>query len=217
MGSGLGASFRPDGATGGYLTYFYPGAAAMLVLFTSIFSMISLIQDRNEGVLQGVLVSPVPRSAIVLGKVCGGTTLAVGQAAFFLVLAPLAGIPLDLVSALVFLGAATLTSLALTSFGFLLAWPMGSVQGFHAIMNLVLFPAWLLSGAIFPASGAAVWIQWLMKLNPLTYGVAAMRAALPATRIVGGPSAATIWGLSVLAALVGFGLAVYQVRRPIRP
>ena len=119
----------------------------MILLFTAIFSTISIIEDRREGFLQSVLVAPVSRMSIVLGKVLGGTALAFGQALLFLLLAPssasarrLAGFALALLFMLVL-------AFALTALGFCIAWRMNSTQGFHAIMNLFLMPLWFLSGA----------------------------------------------------------------------
>lgn len=184
IGSGLRDSFRLT--AGGdsmpsemdYLEYFFPGTLVLIVLFTAIFSTISIIEDRREGFLQAVIAAPVRRSAIVLGKVMGSTTLAVVQALLFLMLAPLSGVPLSLGSVLVTTAVLTIVGLGLSALGFLIAWPMDSAQGFHAVMNLFLIPMWLLSGAFFPASGAVGWLAWVMTVNPLTYGVAAVRNAL---------------------------------------
>ena len=162
-----------------YLDYFYPGALIMIVLFTSIFTMMSVIEDRKEGFLLSVLVAPVPRSAIVLGKVLGGTTLATIQGLIFLAFAPLVGIHLGVASFLLVALTVFLVSFALTALGFTIAWSMDSTQAFHAIINLFLIPLWLLSGALFPLSGASRWIKFLVEINPLTYGVeVAARPAL---------------------------------------
>jgi len=150
----------------------------MIVLFTSIFAMMSLIDDRKEGFLLSVMVAPVPRSAIVLGKVLGGTTLSAIQGMIFLLFAPFAGVhprPLQilLVPAVVFL-----VSFALTALSFAIAWPMDSTQAFHGIINLFLIPLWLLSGAMFSITRASGWLRVVMYMNPLTYGVDALRALL---------------------------------------
>src|SRR5829696_6919158 len=101
IGGGMGHSFRAGGPGGGnYLQYFFPGTVLMILLFTAIFSTISIIEDRREGFLQSVLVAPVPRMAIVLGKILGGTLLAFGQGLLFLLLAPLVGVKLTAVSVL---------------------------------------------------------------------------------------------------------------------
>jgi ABC-2 type transport system permease protein len=180
IGSGFGTSFRSGEAAGQqhYLDYFFPGALVMIILFTSIFTMMSVIEDRNEGFLLSVLVAPVPRSAIVLGKVLGGTTLAAVQGLIFLVFAPLVGIHLTAGSLSLIVLTVFLVSFALTALGFAIAWPMDSTQSFHAIINLFLIPLWLLSGALFPLSGASSWMRALMYINPLTYGVEALRTLM---------------------------------------
>src|SRR5580692_11606316 len=157
IGSGFGTSFRSGQGQGAgeqhYLNYFYPGVLVMIVLFTAIFTMMSVIEDRNEGFLLSVLVAPVPRAAIVLGKVLGGTTLATAQGLIFLLFAPLVGVHMTLGSFGLIALTVFLVSFALTALGFAIAWPMDSTQSFHAIINLFLIPLWLLSGALFPLSG----------------------------------------------------------------
>jgi ABC-2 type transport system permease protein len=183
LGGGLSASFRPPGAPPGasYLGYLYPGILALVLLFTAIFATISTVEDRRSGFLQGVLVAPVSRSAIVVGQALGGTTLAVGQGLLFLALAPLAGVALAPMRVLAATAVMTIVAFGLTSLGLLIAWRMESTQGFHAIMNLLLIPIWLLSGAFFPPTGVATPLAWLMRLDPLTYGLAALRACLDPT------------------------------------
>lgn len=180
LGGGLNASFSPPGVPKGtsYIEYFYPGIITLTLLFTAIFATISIVQDRREGFLQGVLVAPVSRWVIVLGQALGGTTLALFQGALFLFLAPMVGRTLSLFSVFSALGVMLTVSFGLTNLGLMIAWRMNSTQGFHAIMNLILIPIWLLSGAFFPASGVPVLLEWVMKLNPLTYGVAALRRCL---------------------------------------
>ncbi|RPH75136.1 MAG: multidrug ABC transporter permease, partial [Candidatus Rokuibacteriota bacterium] len=206
IGSGLNRSFQGTPAVpldGGYLEYFYPGTLALIVLFTAIFSTISIIEDRQEGFLQGVLVAPVPRAAIVAGKVLGSTTLAVLQAGVFLLLAPLARVQLHLADVPALLVVMTLVSLGLSGLGFLVAWWLDSSQGFHAIMNVFLIPMWILSGALFPAEGAAGWVRALMLVNPLTYGVSAMRWFFYDRALPGEPP---LW--VSLTVVVGFALAM---------
>ena len=150
----------------------------MIVLFTSIFAMMSLIEDRNQGFLLSVLVAPVHRSVIVLGKVLGGTTLATLQGLLFLVFAPLVGVHIGIAQLLLVVLDIFLVAFSLTALGFAIAWPMDSTSGFHAIVNLFLIPLWLLSGSLFPLSGASFWIRVLMRINPLTYGTEALRGLL---------------------------------------
>jgi ABC-2 type transport system permease protein len=216
IGTGLSSSFRLPGGPQevSFLRYFYPGTVALILLFAAIFSTISVIEDRNEGFLQGVLVAPVPRAALVAGKVLGGATLAWLQGAAFLALAPLAGIPLTWGRAAAAAGVMALLSLALTAIGFALAWKVDSTQGFHAVMNLVLVPLWLLSGAFFPATGGPLWLQWVMRANPLTYGVAGLRAAIePAGLPEGLPSPAACAAIVAATALAAFAADVAVVVR----
>jgi ABC-2 type transport system permease protein len=218
IGSGFGTSFRSGQGAGqqNYLDYFYPGALVMIVLFTAIFTMMSVIEDRNEGFLLSVLVAPVPRSAIVLGKVLGGTTLATIQGLIFLVFAPLVGVHMTLASFGLIVLTVFLVSFALTALGFAIAWPMDSTQAFHAIINLFLIPLWLLSGALFPLSKASPWIRWLMYANPLTYGVEALRTLMypdaPSSFSFEFSLTASILTL-VLFTLFMFGLAFVMANR----
>ena len=219
IGSGFGTSFRSGDGAGQqhYLDYFYPGALIMIVLFTSIFTMMSVIEDRKEGFLLSVLVAPASRSAIVLGKVLGGTTLSALQGLIFLVFAPLVGVHLHLAAFLLVVLTVFLVSFALTALGFAIAWPMDSNQAFHAIINLFLIPLWLLSGALFPLERASGWIRPLMLANPLTYGVEALRLLLyPGSQTFVSLFAAL--ATLLLFALFMFGLAFVMVsRRTTRP
>lgn len=213
LGSGFGESFRLPGLgeRGDYLEYFYPGILAMIILFTAIFSTIAIIEDRNEHFLQSVLVAPVPRSAIVFGQAMGGTTLALLQGVLLLAAAPLAGIPLTLPGAIAAIAVMFLLAFALTSLGLLLAWRLDSTQGFHALMNMLLIPLWLLSGAVFPAVAAHPLLGWLMTINPVTYGVAALRRCLYLARpeaVAGLPELGVSLLITVLFGLVTFLAAV---------
>lgn len=192
FGAGLGPSFRLPGAEANgvsYSEYFFPGTVILIVLFTSIFTSISTIEDRREGFLQSVLVAPISRGAMVLGKLLGGTIIALLQGLVFLLLAltlQVSVTPLAFVQIVVFLFA---VGFGLCGLGFVLAWRTDSVQGFHAVMSLLLMPMWLLSGAFFPASDGL--LGWIVRLNPLTYGVAGLRRLLYA----GGSAAALPPGL----------------------
>ncbi len=211
LGSGLGQSFQTASAPAGsgYLQYFFPGTVVMVVLFSSVFSTFSVIEDRREGFLQSVLAAPVSRASIVLGKVLGGATQAVIPGFLFLLLGPAAGFPLGPAQLIGLTAILFLIAFALTSLGFSIAWWMDSAQGFHAILNLVLIPMWLLSGAVFPSSGAAPWVQTVMRLNPLTYAVSALRRALHGQNgAVGGDVASLGFSIEITAL---FGLAAVTV------
>jgi len=214
IGSGFGTSFRSSGAGGQhYLNYFFPGALIMIVLFTAIFTMMSVIEDRKEGFLLSVLVAPVSRSVIVLGKVLGGATLATLQGIIFLVFAPALGIHFTLPSLVLTVAVIFLVAFSLTALGFLIAWPMDSTGGFHAVINLFLIPLWLLSGSMFPLSGASFWIRALMRINPLTYGTDALRMLLyPGALASNLPLSTNMFVLAVFA-LVMFSLCFLVANR----
>jgi ABC-2 type transport system permease protein len=179
FGGGLDPSFRAAGRSNiGYVEYFFPGTIVLTLLFTAIFTTISIIEDRNAGFLQSVLVAPVGRESIVCGKILGTTILAVGQAILVLALAPLTGIEVGATEFVAAIGLLVLMAVGLAGLGFSIAWRMDSTQGFHAIMTAFLMPMWFLSGAFFPAAGLPTWLATLVTINPLTYGLAAFRRVL---------------------------------------
>jgi daunorubicin resistance ABC transporter membrane protein len=219
IGSGFASSFRIPGAEGvGYMQYFFPGILLMVILFTSIFSTMSLIEDRHEGFLQAVLAAPGSRAAVVLGKVLGGATLALVQVIAILALAPFAGFPLGAVDWPSLIAALVLTSIALASIGFAVAWWLDSVQGYHAIMSVLLLPAWIVSGSMFPLAGGPGWMRIIMAINPLTYAANATRralggGALGAAVSNGASSAVVELGVIGLVALAGLALATWVCGR----
>lgn len=218
LGAGLKASFRPSGMPGdmNYMQYFYPGVIVLVLLFTAIFATISTVEDRKEGFLQGVLVAPISRSTVVLGQALGGTTLALMQGLVFLILAPLAGIHLNLAAIVVSAGMMAIIAFALTSIGLVIAWRIESTQGFHAIMNLILIPIWMLSGAFFPSTGVPAWLYWPMRLNPLSYGMIALRRGLYLGEPVSFCSLSAFrWSVVVAIgfAIVTFAVAARTARR----
>jgi ABC-2 type transport system permease protein len=162
----------------GDLKFFFPGALMLTLMFSAIFSTMSLIEDRREGFLLSMLVSPAPRSSMVLGKTLGSATLAWLQGLIFLIFAPFAGLRLSIAGITEVAGVIFLISITLTLLGFLVAWQMESAQGFHAIINLGLVPLWMVSGSLFTMTGAHGWIRAVMIVNPLTYSVAALRRVL---------------------------------------
>jgi ABC-2 type transport system permease protein len=177
MGSGFAGSFSDGLSEQDYAEFFYPGIVLMLLLFAAIFSTITLIEDRNAGFLQGVLVAPVSRLSVALGKLAGGTLIALFQSGVFLFLAPLAGIDIDLAMILLLIGICALIGMGFTGMGFIVAWKLDSTAGYHAVMSVVMLPMWLLSGALFPVEGAATWLEWVMFFNPVTYAMVILRQA----------------------------------------
>jgi ABC-2 type transport system permease protein len=218
--AGLQRSFSlssADGAGQSFREYYFPGTLMLILLFTAIFATISIIEDRREGFLQSVLVAPIPRWAMVLGKILGGTLIAMVQGLIFLALAFTLQINVDVMRLLAVVALMAVSALALTALGFVIAWRMDSTQGFHAIMSLVLMPMWLLSGAFFPipaATADSAWSQvvlhWAMRLNPLTYCVAGVRQLLfehvPA-QLFWNPPLVTCWTVALVFAAVTFAAA----------
>ncbi len=215
---GVGAeSALSDGAAAeagvGYLAYFFPGTVLMIVLFTAVFSTITVIEDRREGFLQGVLVSPAPSSAVALGKMLGAAVIASLQGGLFLLAWPFVGGAIGLGWWLMALVAVVVVSVGLAGLGLMLAWPMDSTAGFHALMNLLMMPMWFLSGAVFPLELAPMWLRVVGYLNPLTYGHAVLSWAM----FEGAPPSAVVpVGVAGVLLLVGVLAAVVMATRAVR-
>ncbi|MFZ5649574.1 MAG: ABC transporter permease [Bacillota bacterium] len=177
MGTGLSASFRVASAPAGfsYLEFIYPGIIGMSVLFTSVYSAISIVWDREFGFLKEVLVAPVPRWSVAIGKALGGSTIAMIQASILLLFAPFIGINLGLLMVVKLLAVLFLIAFSLTSLGIIVASRMETMEGFQVFMNFLVMPLFFLSGAMFPMHNVPGWLELLMKLDPLTYGVDALR------------------------------------------
>jgi ABC-2 type transport system permease protein len=183
------------------LARFYAGALVLTVMFSAIFSTISIIEDRREGFLLSMLVSPAPRTSMVLGKIMGAATLAWLQGLIFLAFAPLAGVRVGLERVIFTAVAIFLVSFTLTGLGFVIAWKMDSTSGFHAIMNLLLVPMWMVSGSLFPMATAQGVIRAIMWANPLTYSISLLNGLLGLPNATPGP-------LVSAAVTVAFGLVL---------
>lgn len=176
LGTGFSAGFGL--LEGRYDKYFYPGILVMTLLFASIFSSSGVIEDRREGLMQAVLAAPGRPLAIVLGKSLGATSVALLQAGLLLTLAPAAGYGLTQINWPILLAGLFLCALALSAFGFAMAWLIDSGPGYHAIQMLLLVPLWVVSGAMFPAPPGEHWLGALMAYNPVAIMVQATRATL---------------------------------------
>lgn len=194
LGTGLQSAFTVFG--GGetkYVTFMYPGIVAMTLLFTAMFSAISIIWDREFGFLKEMLVAPIPRTSVALGKVFGGGTTALLQGVILLFFMPLVGIPFTVEKILLMLLFMLVISLGLTAMGVLIAARMKSFEGFPIVMNFILLPMFFLSGAMFPLQNLPRWMDVLTKINPMTYGVDALRGiALKGIEITGGSGPAAL-------------------------
>lgn len=161
-----------------YQTFLFPGIVAISVLFQGIFSGISLVWDREFGFLREMLVAPVSRGSIIVGKCLGGATVAFCQGLVMIALAPLVGVPADPLLLLELAGLTFLLSLTITALGLVLAAQITQVQSAMPVIQLLLTPMMFLSGAMFPLGDLPTWLQVLVRLNPLTYAVGPMRAAV---------------------------------------
>ncbi len=177
LGVGLGSSLRFSGAAEGldYKTFMFPGILGMTVLFAGVFSAVSIVWDREFGFLKEMLVAPVSSWSIALGKVLSGATIASFQGMIVLLLAPLVGIDISLLMLAKLIPLMFMVSFSMTGLGILLATRLKSMQGFQMIMNFIMMPMFFLSGAMFQLSQAPVWMDTLSRIDPLTYGVDAMR------------------------------------------
>jgi ABC-2 type transport system permease protein len=174
--SGLASHGLPAGVD--FKTFIYPGVLAMSVLFTAIFSAASIVWDREFGFLREMLVAPVRRWAIVVGKCLGGATVATFQGLIFLALAGFAHVPYDPVLLLTLIGELLLLSFTLTAFGVMMAARVKKIQAFMALTQMVVLPLFFLSGALYPLNGLPTWLTVLTRLDPLTYVVDPMRTAV---------------------------------------
>ncbi|MBI4162230.1 MAG: ABC transporter permease [Candidatus Aenigmarchaeota archaeon] len=181
VGIGFGSSFKLPNMD--YLQFFAPGIVGMVVLFTSIFSSISVLIERQFGFLKEILVAPVSRSSIVVGKALGSATIT-SITAFIMILIAFAmgilGISAGIFPAL---AAIILGSLCFSSIGLILAAKMRSMEGFHMVMTFLVMPIFFLSGALFPLQNSPQWMQIISYFNPLFYVVDALRLSLAGTSI----------------------------------
>ncbi|MBM3707299.1 MAG: ABC transporter [Actinobacteria bacterium] len=180
LGSGLASSFQVFGGGGGkdFFNFMFPGIIAMTVLFTSFFNAMSIIWDREFGFLKEVLVSPISRASIVIGKNLGGSTIAMIQGTIILIFAPLLKIPVSITAVLKLIPIMFLVAMSISSLGIALAARLKTMQGFQVLTNFLLMPMFFLSGALFPLVNAPKWMEFISRANPLSYGVDAMRATL---------------------------------------
>ena len=175
---GTGLAPAMSASTGGALDFrqfMFPGILAMAVLFTAIFSAVSIVWDREFGFLKEVMVAPVSRAAVALGKVAGGATVAMFQGIIVLLLAPIVGVKLAAPQVVMMIGLMLLLAIVMTSFGILIAARQKTMEGFQMMMNFLLMPMFFLSGAFFPLKNVPLWMAWLSRLDPVTYGVDALR------------------------------------------
>ncbi len=180
FGSGLSSSLGSGGVFGSrgglsYIQFVFPGIIGMSILFTAIFGAMSIVWDREFGFLKEVLVAPIDRWAVAIGKALGGTTQAMIQGLILLVLAPLVGVKLSLLTILAIVPLAAVLAFGLSAFGVMLASMMKSLQGFQVVMNFLMMPMFFLSGALFPLTNLPSWMTFLTRIDPASYGIDPLR------------------------------------------
>jgi ABC-2 type transport system permease protein len=177
LGTGLSSLIASNGDVD-FRTFLFPGVLATSVLFTAAFSGISMVWDREFGFLREMLVAPVSRSAIVVGKCLGGATIATFQGIIMLALAGLADVPYDPLLMITLVGELLLLAFTLTAFGVMMAARITQFQAFMALTQMLVLPLFFLSGALYPLTGLPTWLSILTRLDPLTYVVGPMRHAV---------------------------------------
>jgi ABC-2 type transport system permease protein len=224
LGTGLSTLARAGTHGVSLRTFVYPGVLCMAVLFTAMFSAASLVWDREFGFLREMMVAPVRRGSLVLGKCLGGATVAAFQGAVVIVLAPLVGVPYVFGLVVTVFALQVLLAFTVTAFGVMVAARVSQMQSFMALTQMVIMPMYFLAGALFPVAGLPLWLTILNRLDPLTYAVDPMRRAVfahldisPAARHALDPGV-TWWGWRVpvgiealVVALIGFGLLAVAV------
>ncbi|MBE0481203.1 MAG: ABC transporter permease [Dehalococcoidia bacterium] len=186
-----------------FLQFVFPGIIAMTVLMNSVFSGLSVVWDREFGFLREVLVAPLSRTGIVLGKAVGGATVGVLQGLILLLLAPAIGVRLSFLQVLTIIPLLVLLSLTLSGLGILIASRMRSQQAFHLVVQIMVFPLVFLSGIFFPVNNVPFWLEVISKINPLTYGVDAIRQVfLSGSIVLGGDAGQVTTGVTLFGRTV---------------
>lgn len=193
-------------------TFIYPGVLCMSVMFTAMFSAASIVWDREYGFLREMMVAPVRRSSIVIGKCCGGATVAGFQGVIMIALAPAVGVPYSLTLVLGVFALQLLLAFSITAFGVMVAARITQIQSFMGVMQLVVMPMFFLSGALFPVTDLPQWLAVLNRLDPLTYAVEPMRTLVFAHLDLSASAAAALNpGITWLGWTVPVALSVFTV------
>jgi ABC-2 type transport system permease protein len=212
FGTGLSTAFAVGrgagaGADVDYKVFMFPGVLAMTVIFTSVFSAMSIVWDREFGFLREILVAPMSRTAVAVGKALGGATVACFQAGIVLLLGPIVGVPLTPGLLLQVVPLLFLLAFCLSCVGIAIASRMRTMEGFQVLMNFFLMPTVFLSGAFFPLNGLPTWLEVLTRLDPAAYGVDPIRRAVLEAAGADGATVRAL-GLTLFGELVPVGMAV---------
>jgi ABC-2 type transport system permease protein len=201
---GGGLHHAMTGAVGrvDYPQFVYSGALAMTILFAGMFQGVTIVWDREFGMLREVLVAPISRTAIALGKTLGGAAVALAQGVVAAAFAPMVGVSLGAFDCVRLLLAMGVLSLGVTALGVAVGSRMRTFEGFGVLSNFVILPLYFLSGGVFPAEGLPAWMKTLVVCNPITYGVDLMRAAIGQPHTFGPGRDAALLGVFALAMCV---------------
>lgn len=183
FGVGLESALSSTNIGFDFVQFMFPGIVAMSVMGVAFFSTVSTVWDREFGFLKEILVAPVPRTAIALGKTLGAATIAVIQALILFILSPFIGLKLTLGAVPPLLLAILLLAFAIAGLGLLIASRMRTTESFGLLMQVLIFPMFFLSGAFFPLTSVPAWMSFIAHLNPLSYGVDAMRQVVLAGHV----------------------------------
>lgn len=178
FGTGLGSRLGNLGGNINFTQFMFPGIIGMTVLMSSFMAGVSVVWDREFGFLKEVLVAPISRASVAIGKMLGSATIATIQGIIILVLSPVVGFPLDIWMVLSLIPLMILLSAAMGSLGILLATRIKSMEAFQVVMQMLMFPMTFLSGVFFPVQGLPLWMNILVKINPATYGIAPIRQVM---------------------------------------
>jgi ABC-2 type transport system permease protein len=222
LGTGLGKVVSTGAQGADFRTFLFPGVLATSVMFTAVFSGVSVVWDREFGFLREMLVAPIRRTSIMAGKCLGGAIVSTVQAVIILAMAGLAGVPYSPTLMLELLGVLFLASLSITSFGLLLGARVANIQSVMPMIQVVITPMMFLSGALYPTAGLPTWLAIATKINPVTYAVLPMRSILfshmtlppAATRLLAHPLTWGGWTVPVglqLVILAALGLVVFAI------
>ncbi|MCK4267735.1 MAG: ABC transporter permease [Actinomycetia bacterium] len=203
---------RTGGGQESYVSFIFPGIIGMTLLFTSVFTAVSIVWDREFGFLKEVMVAPISRWSIAVGKALGGSTVALIQGVIVLLLAPFLGLHLSFLTLIALVPLMYLISISLTSMGIVIAVKMETMEGFQMILNFLVMPIFVLSGAMFPLSSLPPWLTVLTRVNPLTYGVDALRGLMLGPSLAEFSLGFDVMLLSIFAVIMMF-FAVFLFNR----
>jgi ABC-2 type transport system permease protein len=195
-----------------YEQFVFPGVIAMTVIFSGLQSAISIVYDREFGFLKEVQVAPTPRSTLVIGKCLGGASSSTVQALIILIFAPFASVTLTPLNVLATIVATFFTALAISSMGVVIAMWITDFENFGTIQNFITLPLYMFSGAIFPTRQVPPWLHTVLALNPLTYGVNAIRGVLLGYELNSVPfNLAVLTGFTVVMLIIAIAMLYKEV------